>query len=91
MPEPARRVRVTGRVQGVFFRAWTQQLARELGVKGWVRNAGDGSVEAHVEGDEAAVKALIQRLWEGPPSAKVEQVEVEEVVPQGFDRFEVRH
>jgi acylphosphatase len=91
MAEPARRVRVTGRVQGVFFRAWTQQQARELGVKGWVRNAADGSVEAHLEGDEAAVKALIQRLWEGPPSAKVEQLEVEEARPEGLHRFEVRH
>lgn len=91
MAEPARRVRITGRVQGVFFRAWSQQQARELGVKGWVRNAADGSVEGHLEGDEAAVKALIQRLWEGPPSAKVEQVEVEDAAPEGLGRFEVRH
>ena len=91
MAEPARRVRVTGRVQGVFFRAWTQQQARELGVHGWVRNASDGSVEAHLEGDEAAVKALIQRLWEGSPSAAVDNVEVEEVAADGAARFEVRH
>jgi acylphosphatase len=91
MAEPARRVRVTGRVQGVFFRAWTQQQARELGVHGWVRNASDGSVEAHLEGDEAAVKALIQRLWQGSPSAEVEQVEVEEVAPERCDGFQVRH
>jgi acylphosphatase len=91
MARPARRVRVTGRVQGVFFRAWTQQNARELGVKGWVRNTADGSVEAHLEGDEAAVKALIQRLWEGPPSARVENVEVEEAAPEDSSHFEVRH
>lgn len=91
MAEPARRVRVTGRVQGVFFRAWTQQQARELGVHGWVRNASDGSVEAHLEGDEAAVKTLIQRLWQGPPSADVEEVEVEEAAPEGRDLFQVRH
>ena len=90
MAEPARRVRVTGRVQGVFFRAWTQQQARELGVHGWVRNAADGSVEAHLEGDEAAVKALIQRLNEGPPSARVEQVEVDEVAAIGISGFKVR-
>jgi len=91
MAEPAKRVRVTGRVQGVFFRAWTQQMARELGVNGWVRNAADGSVEAHLEGDEAAVKALVQRLNEGPPSAEVERVDVEDVAAEGLSRFEVRH
>ena len=87
----ARRVRVTGRVQGVFFRAWTQQQARELGVKGWVRNAEDGSVEAHLEGDEAAIKALIDKLHEGPPSAEVEDVEVDEAEAERLSGFEVRH
>lgn len=90
MAEPARRARVTGRVQGVFFRAWTQQQAGELGVRGWVRNASDGSVEAHLEGDEAAVKALIQRLNEGPPSAQVERVDVDDAAAEGASRFEVR-
>ncbi len=89
MVEPARRVRVTGRVQGVFFRAWTQQQARELGVRGWVRNSGDGSVEAHLEGDEAAVKALMQRLWQGPPAAKVDNVEAAETESDGSDGFQV--
>jgi acylphosphatase len=84
-------VRITGRVQGVFFRAWTQQQARELGVSGWVRNAADGSVEAHVEGDEAAVKTLVQRMWQGPPSAEVENVEVEDDEPERLSGFEVRH
>ncbi len=91
MAEPARRVRVTGRVQGVFFRAWTQQQAHELGVSGWIRNADDGSVEAQLEGDEAAVKALIQRMHEGPPSARVDEVTVEEAGAEGVDGFAVRH
>ena len=91
MARPARHVRITGRVQGVFFRAWAQQQARELGVSGWIRNADDRSVEAHVEGDEAAVKALIQRLWQGPPAADVENVEVEDTAPEGLGGFEVRH
>lgn len=90
MAEPARRVRVTGRVQGVFYRAWTQQEAVELGVNGWVRNCIDGSVEAHLEGDEAAMKALIQRMHEGPPSARVECVEVEDAAPLGITGFEAR-
>ena len=87
----ARRVRVTGRVQGVFFRAWAQSQAVELGVNGWVRNCGDGSVEAYLEGDEAAVKALIQRIRQGPPSAEVTDVEVEEASPEASVRFEIRH
>jgi len=82
---------VIGRVQGVFFRAWTQQQARDLGVNGWVRNAADGSVEAHLEGNEAAVKALIQRLHEGPPSAQVEGVNIVDAAAEGASRFEVRH
>ena len=91
MADTARRVRVTGRVQGVFFRAWTRDEARQLGVNGWVRNASDGSVEAQVEGEEAAVEQLIERMREGPPSAAVEDVRVEEIEPQGSKRFEVRH
>ena len=81
---------MTGRVQGVFFRAWTQQQARELRVNGWVLNAHDGSVEAHLEGDEVAVKALIQQLWQGPPSARVDKVEVEDVAKQNYREFGVR-
>ena len=90
MSGSARTVRVTGRVQGVFFRAWTQQQALELGVHGWVRNCDDGSVEAHLEGDEAAVKALIQRMHEGPPSAQVEDVEVDDVPALGITGFKAR-
>ena len=91
MPRVARRVRVTGDVQGVFFRAWTQEQARGLGVTGWVRNATDGSVKAHVEGDETAVAQLIDRLHDGPPGAAVESVEVAESVVERLERFEVRH
>ena len=57
MAEVARHVRVTGRVQGVFFRAWAQGQARELGVSGWIRNCPDGSVEAHLGGEEDCVAA----------------------------------
>jgi acylphosphatase len=90
MAEPARRVRITGRVQGVFFRAWTQQQAIELGVNGWVRNCDDGSVEAHLEGDEAAMKALIHRMHQGPPAAQVENVDVEEAPALGITGFKAR-
>ncbi len=87
----ARHVRVTGLVQGVFFRAWTAEQARALGVTGWVRNAPDGSVEGHLEGEEAAVQQLVDLLHRGPPSAQVAKVDVEESEPEGDDRFEVRH
>ena len=87
----ARHVRVAGRVQGVSFRAWTRDEARQLGVHGWVRNCDDGSVEAHVEGDEADVQELIGLMREGPPGARVDHVEVESADPEGLDRFEVRH
>ena len=89
MGEVARKVRVTGRVQGVFFRAWTRDLARELGVSGWVRNCDDGSVEAHVESERDAVDDLVGRIRQGPPSARVGDVQVEEVAPEGLSRFEV--
>jgi acylphosphatase len=83
----ARHVRVTGRVQGVFYRAWAQGQARELGVSGWIRNCDDGSVEAHLEGDEAAMKALIQRMHQGPPAAEVEDVQVDDAQPLGITGF----
>jgi acylphosphatase len=72
--------RVTGRVQGVYFRAWTQDLARELGLMGTVRNKADGSVEAHALGRAQDLDVFQARLWEGPPGARVDAVEVMESV-----------
>jgi acylphosphatase len=86
-----RHVRVSGQVQGVWFRAWAQQQANELGVAGWVRNCADGSVEAHLAGEEGAVAELIERLRDGPPSAVVSNVQIGEVEPENADGFEVRH
>ena len=91
MGEVARRVRVRGVVQGVFFRHWTCDEARELGVKGWVWNRSDGAVEARLQGEEQAVNRLIARMREGPPSARVDEVEVTEAAVENFDRFDVRH
>ena len=87
----ARSVRVTGRVQGVFFRAWTRDEAKALGLTGWVRNAADGSVEALLEGSESAVAKMIELLGQGPSHARVDEVDVEEADPEVHDRFEVRH
>ena len=87
----ARRVVITGRVQGVFFRAWTKEQADALGVAGWVRNRPDGSVEALIEGSQAAVDAPVERLHEGPPQARVDKVEIVEADGEGADRFTIRH
>ena len=91
MARVGRHVRVTGRVQGVFFRAWTQQQANELGVSGWVRNAPDGSVEAHFTGEESALEQLIKRLHDGPSSAAVGHVDVSDTDPEPGEGFRVRH
>jgi acylphosphatase len=68
-------VRITGRVQGVAFRAWTRQVAQRLGLTGWVRNEPDGSVVALLSGPDAAVSDMLERLWQGPPSASVADVQ----------------
>jgi acylphosphatase len=91
MSQIALHIRVTGMVQGVFFRAWTAERARALGVVGWVRNASDGSVEGHLEGDKSAVQQLVDQLHRGPPSARVAAVDAEVSEPIGADGFEVRH
>jgi acylphosphatase len=85
------RVRVTGQVQGVFFRAWTCEQAQQLHVAGWVRNCADGSVEAHLEGEDSAVEQLTGLMRGGPPGARVEQVEVSESEAERLDSFELRH
>ena len=66
---------VAGRVQGVFFRVYVSRRAMELGLKGWVRNLPDGSVEVQAEGERAALEKLISFLQTGPPSAEVTAVE----------------
>jgi acylphosphatase len=89
MARIARHVRVTGRVQGVFFRAWTREQAQALQVSGWVRNCSDGSVEAHLEGNQEAVTKLIRRMREGPRAAQVSAVETSDVDREGLDDFTV--
>jgi len=81
---------VSGRVQGVFFRATTRDTAREEGVDGWVRNLQDGRVEAVFEGAPDAVERMIEFCREGSPAANVEDVSVEYEPPEGFDGFEIR-
>lgn len=82
-----RRLRVRGRVQGVGFRQSLRAEARRLGCRGWVRNRSDLSVEAIVQGSEAAVEALIAWTRRGPPAARVDALEVSpaEGELQGFE------
>jgi acylphosphatase len=85
-----RRVLVTGRVQGVAFRAATRSKAEACGVCGWVRNRPDGSVEAVFEGDPEAVELLIAFCRTGPRLARVERIEATEEAPEGLLGFELR-
>jgi acylphosphatase len=87
----AKHVHVAGRVQGVFYRAWAREQAQELAVTGWVRNCPDGSVEAHVEGEDTAVEEIVERLRRGPRDARVEDLRTWDIEPCEFDDFEVRH
>ncbi|SIN88381.1 acylphosphatase [Sulfurivirga caldicuralii] len=81
---------VSGRVQGVWFRAYTQRKARELGLTGWVRNLPDGRVEVVAEGPRPQLEALAQWLWQGSPLSKVTDVSLSWLPATGeFLRFEV--
>ena len=79
----------TGRVQGVFFRATAQEIARRYDVTGWVRNTSSGFVEAHVEGERKSVELLLDWLAVGPPSARVSELEEVSVEPIEAPSFQV--
>lgn len=82
--------KVTGRVQGVFYRASTRDVAKALGLTGWVKNMIDGSVELEAQGPEDKVEQLIIWLNEGPPHARVDHVYVTDIpLKEGEDDFEV--
>lgn len=68
------RVRIEGRVQGVWYRGWTVTEATRRGLDGWVRNRTDGSVEALFAGPKAAVNDMLEACWQGPPPARVSKV-----------------
>lgn len=83
---------ITGRVQGVWYRASTQAKAKELGLTGWVRNCEDGSVELAAEGERATLVSLIAWAHDGPPGARVEAVVLRwEAAAGGFAGFNVRN
>lgn len=83
---------ISGRVQGVFFRANAQEVAQRLGLAGYVRNLPDGRVEVVAEGEEEALRRLIEWCHQGPPLARVERVEVRWQNPTGeFSGFHIRY
>lgn len=86
-----RRIRaiVSGRVQGVSYRASTAKKAGQLGLVGWVRNLSNGSVELEAEGER--VDELLDWCKHGPPHARVDDVSVEELAPTGGTTFEIRY
>lgn len=92
MPPNRVHVYISGKVQGVFFRAYTRDKARELGLKGWVRNMRDGRVEAVLEGEKEKVEEMLRWCHKGSPYAIVKEVEVhEEPYTREFRSFEVRY
>jgi acylphosphatase len=79
----ARSYVIGGRVQGVGFRVFAEAAAAREGISGWVRNIGDGRVEVSAEGDAEAMERFERRLRHGPPSARVDRVDVDERMPTG--------
>lgn len=83
-------IKVTGRVQGVWFRDSTRRKASELGISGFVRNERDGSVFIEAEGAPESLNKLIEWCREGPPNAKVEDVATEQASLRNYAGFEIR-
>ena len=81
---------ISGRVQGVSFRYYCVQVARQYGLRGWVRNSDDGCVEVMAEGEEASLEPFVEKCRRGPPAAKVLACREAYAKPTGeFDAFEV--
>ena len=92
MEKISARVVIHGWVQGVYFRAFTRDQAKSLGLTGWVRNRRDGTVEAYFEGEKAKVDQMVAWCHRGSPSSRVEQVDVTPGPCSGtFDSFQIRY
>ncbi|MEO0393396.1 MAG: acylphosphatase [Pseudomonadota bacterium] len=83
------RVSIFGRVQGVGYRVWTEQRARQLGLAGWVRNRLDGSVEAVFSGDKGVIAQMVRACEEGPSVARVERVKQQREDAQANQDFKI--
>ncbi|RKD12351.1 acylphosphatase [Pelobium manganitolerans] len=82
-------ISVFGRVQRVFFRASTKSVADQLGIKGFVKNLNDGSVQIHAEGDPYLLDAFLDWCKEGPEHARVDEIKVEDTEVKNYRNFEV--
>jgi len=82
-------IQVLGKVQGVFFRASTQEKAQQLGVRGWVRNEPDGSVKIWAEGRTENLKELVAWCHRGPTHARVQRVIVDDIAEENFSDFQI--
>ena len=83
---------IKGRVQGVFYRAFARDIATQLGLRGWVRNLSDGSVEALLEGSRDEIERAIKHCYSGPPGARVDHIDVTWEDYQGdLQGFQVRY
>ena len=87
----AKRLIVSGRVQGVGFRYFCQATASEMNIFGWVRNLSDGTVELHVEGDKNDYKAFKRMLYDGNRFVGVEQIEEAEIATEAYRKFDIRY
>ena len=82
-----RRLLISGKVQGVFYRGWTETTARSLGLGGWVRNLSNGDVEVLASGPQDKLDELVDRCWEGPPAAAVRAILVQEADTEPMPDF----
>ena len=84
---------ISGRVQGVWFRASTKEKAEQLGLTGWVMNTNDGKVEAVFQGEEKILQEMLSWCHQGPPNSKVENVEIikQQQSTNVFDDFSIRY
>lgn len=91
MENSGRHFIITGKVQGVYYRDSTRAKAQELGITGWVRNSPQGHVECVAFGTAEQLAHLEAWLWQGPPRAKVDLVNCEEIPYEAVDEFEIRY
>tara|TARA_R110001592_G_scaffold20926_20_gene84826 strand:+ start:44958 stop:45245 length:288 start_codon:yes stop_codon:yes gene_type:complete len=83
-------LRILGRVQGVYYRAWSVETATNFGLTGWVCNRKDGSVEALITGAQDAVERFITACYQGPDNANVETIQIDDGSDEGLNTFEFR-
>jgi acylphosphatase len=92
MEEARAHLFIDGRVQGVFYRAFTREVAQTLGLSGWVKNLRDGKVEAVFEGEKKVIQKAIQECYAGPPGARVSNIDIQwELYTGNENGFSIRY